>query len=257
MDTNKKELGKAQKLLDQLNDLFGEMGLVKMALVSPKDCLPQQKNARYFKPEKFKQLVTNIKESGMESLPFVIPSKKAPGKYDIISGHHRVDGAKEAGKEVILVLVADKNLTRDQIVSKQLSHNALVGVDDQTLLAELFQSIEDIDQKIASGLNDDIGKIDYESLNFRVGTFKEFTVQFLPEDIGIYDEAMMEVLASETLIKSGTEVRLASMKDFERFAKVIRKVKKCENIKSNGVALLRIIELAEEYMEVSANQEKQ
>lgn len=217
--------------------------MLELALVSPKDCLPQPKNARYFAPEVFKQLVENVKQGGMESAPLVIRSRQAEGKYDIISGHHRVEAAKEAGKDFILVFVASDDLTEDQITSKQLSHNALVGRDDKTILAELFQSIRDINEKIKTGLSDEVGKISYESLNFRVGNFKEFTMLFLPEDEAMVDEAMEEI-AKSMLVKSSSAVRLAPVEYWDRFADAIRKIKKVENIKSNATAFLRLIELA-------------
>jgi hypothetical protein len=217
--------------------------------VKPSELVPQAKNARYFLPDKFKTLVNNVaKEGTLESVPLVVRSHKHKGKYEIISGHHRVDAAKEAGLQQLIVMVHRDDLTEDEVISKQLSHNALAGLDDKTILAELFQSIRDIEQKIATGLNDEIASISYESLNFRVGTFKEFTVMFLPEDIGLYDEAM-ETVAKESLIKTNTEVRLAPMEGFEKFAKVLRRIKKSENIKSNGVALMRIVDLAMQQME--------
>jgi hypothetical protein len=240
MDTKKS----AGELLKSLNEQLKEQGLLELGLISPKECIGQPKNARYFAPEKFKQLVTNIKKGGMESVPLVMRSLQVAGKYDVISGHHRVEAAREAGLEVILVFIADDNLSYDEIVSRQLSHNALVGLDDKTLLAELFQSIKSIECKIQTGLNDEIGKVSYESLNFKVGTWKEFTVLFLPEDEGLTDE-MMEAIAASTLIKSSNAVRMVSIDYWDRFATAIRKIKKVENIKSNGTAFLRMVELAE------------
>lgn len=237
MDTNKK----AEELLGKLNKELSKMGMLEMRLIEPKALQGQKKNARYFMPEKFKTLVNNIKKEGnLESVPLVVDRN---GKIEIISGHHRVDASKEAGLDKILVFVMPSEISQDDLVSKQLSHNALVGLDDKTVLAELFQSIESIEAKIASGLTDEAGKIDYESLNFRVGSFKEFTVMFLPEDLGLFDEAM-ESCVQDSLVKSSTDVRLSSMEYWDKFSEIIRKVKKVENIKSNGVALMRIIDLA-------------
>ena len=166
---------------------------------------------------------------------------------NIISGHHRVQAAREAGLENILVMVA-KPEDKDDIVSKQLAHNELVGIDDETILSELFTSIEDVSKRIATGINDDICKIDYTSLNFRIGEFKEFTVLFMPEDEGYTDEVMSQV-AERLSIKSKSAIRLTNIKYWERFATVIRTIKKCENIKSNGTAFIRMVELAEQMMD--------
>ena len=190
-----------KKVIEKLNQELEKNGLLPLDVVDPKILKPQKKNARYFLPEKFKILVENVKKEGaLESIPLVI---RKDDKYEIISGHHRVDAAKEAGLDKILVMLHREDLSRDEVVSKQLSHNALSGLDDKTILAELFQSIRDVSQKIATELNDEVGSVDYESLNFRVGNFKEFTVVFLPEDIGLFDEAM-ETICSELLVKSST-----------------------------------------------------
>lgn len=243
-DTQDKEYT-TKKEVDALNETLKQYGLLPIELVDPTILKGQQKNARYMLPEKFKTLVKNVKSEGsLESVPLVV---KNGDRYEIISGHHRIDAAKEAGLEKVLVMVHREDLTRDEVVSKQLAHNALAGLDDKTLLSELFQSIEDVSLKIATGLVDEAGAISYESLNFKVGTFKEFTVMFLPEDVGLYDEAM-ELIAQECFVTGQTEVRLASMESWDKFGKVLRRIKKCENIKSNGTALMRMVELAQEAM---------
>jgi hypothetical protein len=237
---------KVKDLLNQLNKEMKGSGLAhELAIVSPKDCVPQKKNARYFTPEKFKRLVSNIAESGMESVPLVMRSGT---KYEIISGHHRIEAAKEAGIELFYVFVLD-NLTKDELVSRQLSHNALTGIDDQMLLTELFESIEDIQERIRTGLSDEIGKIQYESLNFKVGKWREFTLLFLPEDEAMTDEAMAEIAQD---VKVSESVRIQSEKYWNRFADSIRRIKKVENIKSNGIAFMRMVELADQKMKEDA-----
>lgn len=44
-----------------INEVLTALGLLPIDIVNPADCLPQQKNARYFKPEIFKQLVSEIR----------------------------------------------------------------------------------------------------------------------------------------------------------------------------------------------------
>lgn len=229
----------------KINEKLKEHNMLAVDIVSPSDCLPQEVNARYMPVEKMQQLINNIKDEGkLESVPLVY---KERNKYKIISGHHRVQAAREAGIEKILVMIGEPQ-NSDDIKSKQLSHNELSGLDDKTVLADIFHSIEDISRRIATGLNDEIAKIDYTSLNFRIGNFKEFTVMFLPEDVGIYDEAM-DIVAAEMLTKPQTEIRLSSVKYYDKFANTIRRIKKAENIKSNGVALMRMVELAQQTME--------
>lgn len=237
---------KIESTLKELNAELKELGMLELQIVNPLDCLPQAVNARYMTPEIMQQLTENIKNDGhLESTPLVYKDEDLEGKYRIISGHHRIDAAKAAGLEKILVMVTEPE-SIDDIVMKQLAHNALIGIDDKTLLQELFNSITEVSKKIATGLADEIGSISYTSLNFRLGTFKEFTILFLPEDLDEYDKTMerMEEVSYETSVKPSTSVRLSSLDYYNDFKKAIIKIKKVENIKSNGVALMRLVELA-------------
>jgi hypothetical protein len=143
-----------------------------------------------------------------------------------------------------VVLLLPEETSKDQKVSKQLSHNALTGLDDEIILAELFDSIKTIELKIAAGLNDKIYKINYDTLNFKVGEYKEFTVLFMPEDERYSDEVMEEII-KKINIKSSASIRLTNIDYWDRFAKIIRNIKKTENVKSNGIAFIRMLELAE------------
>lgn len=237
--------------LNALNDSLSGSGLPKLAILNPKDLKGQDVNARYFLPEKFQQLVRNVQRDGrLESTPLVYHDGS---QWRIISGHHRILAAKEAGLENVLCLVAEPQ-DNDEIVSKQLSHNALTGVDDRVLLSQLFNSIADIELKIATGLNSDISSISYTSLNFRLGEYKEFNIMFLPEELEDYDRAI-ERIATESLgLKSQTELRTTDIAYWDKFAETVRRIKKLDNIKSNGVALQRMVELALESLERYAAQ---
>lgn len=238
-------MSEVDKILSELNGHLKKYGLTELRLVEPKLCKGQKKNARYFAPETFKLLVDNIKRDGrLESMPLCYQDGDV---YRIISGHHRVEAAKEAGLEKILIMVINPE-NQDEIISKQLSHNALVGKDDEMILKELFDSIKDIEHKMSTGLSSAIDKINYTSLNFKVGEFKNFTVLFLPEDEGLYDETI-ELIEKSGVIGGKDTVRLTSIKYFDKFAQAIRKIKKCENIKSNGTAFMRLVDLASQMME--------
>lgn len=230
------------ELVDKLNKELGDKGLLPIELVNPRDLKPQIKNARYMMPEKFKTLVKNIEKTGnLESVPLVI---KKDNKYEIVSGHHRIEAAIEANLKEIVVLLLPKETTLDEKTSKQLSHNSLSGLDDEMILAELFNSIKTIELKIASGLNDKIAKINYDTLNFKVGEYKEFTVLFMKEDEKYTDDIMNKIV-NEMSIKSKSAIRLTNINYWDKFAKIIRKIKKSENVKSNGTAFVRMLELAE------------
>jgi len=229
--------------LTTLNQQLKLLGFkFELILVNPKDCLEQKKNARYFKPEKFQQLVNNITNDGfLASTPLL---RKEGDKFRIIDGTRRVTGAKAAGLDKILAFQYEPE-SEDEAISKQLAFNALVGEDDKVILAELFQSIKNIDFKIATGLNSEIAKIDYVSLNFRIGEFKELTMMFMPENLEDFDKDM-EYTAEHSLVKSSTTLRLANLSQYEKFANAIRKIKKIENIKNNAVSISALIELTKD-----------
>lgn len=237
--------------LGTLNQQLAEHGIPEIALVAPADCLPQKMNARYMNSQTMRNLTDNVKRDGrLESVPLVAPSKQG-GKHEIISGHHRVEAAKAAGLAKILVMVIHPK-GRDELLAKQLSHNAITGQDDEAVLAKLYSEIETLEQKYYSGLQDALGEVEFTSLSFRAGEFREFVVAFLPEQIERFDAACS--LAEDMHARSASVVRLASIETWDTFAGAIRKVKRAEDIRSSAAALGRLVELAlERLAEVAAD----
>jgi len=214
------------------NSIAQSLGLLPIAIVNPKDCKGQDKNARYFKPEVFKQLVANIKKYGhLETVPLVY---KENDKYRIISGHHRIEAAVEAGLEWIVVFV-DSPESRDVIIAKQLAHNSLEGKDDPIILAELFNSIEDINLKLETGLENEIGNIDYSAINISMMDSKDIVLFFLPDDYELVEKKLDEITALSSM-KPSSEVLLAPLAVYDKFIELLMKTKKCKNIKNNAIA---------------------
>jgi hypothetical protein len=245
------------KNLSLLNEQTKAMGLPEIAIVKPNDCIEQEKNARYFAPEVFQQLVNNIKSDGrLESIPLCYQTEKdrESGKYHIISGHHRVSAAKQAGLEFIMIFVIHPK-DRDEIITKQLSHNSLVGKDDKVILFELFDEIKNIQQKISSGISNEIEKIQYTSLNFHLGNFKQFILLFSCGEDERFDELMTE-LENTVTVKQDSIVRIVNNNCFDKFADNLRKIKKAENIKNNAVGFTRMMEIVENYIKEHDNEGK-
>jgi malonyl CoA-acyl carrier protein transacylase len=71
-----------------------------------------------------------------------------------LSGHHRVDAAKAAGEEWLLILFTDRELSRQEQIAIQLSHNAISGEDEPTVLRELWGEL------VALGA---LGGMDYDA----------------------------------------------------------------------------------------------
>ena len=235
----KEELDKA---LEPVNKLFDELGLARMIVVEPKKCLPAELNAHYFPPELFAQLVDNVQtDKRLESVPLVYPNPEREGFFIIISGHHRIDEAKQAGIDFIQVLCINP-ATADEIISKQLSHNSLVGKDNEELLSQLLNRISDISWRLRAGLDSQVGNVNYSSINFKLGVTKSMMLLFTEEDVNTIDQQMEEI--GRTTLKGDTAVRQQSLEYWEKFTEVLMKLKKVEDIKSNGVAFVRMVELA-------------
>jgi hypothetical protein len=173
----------------------------------------------------FDRLKGNIEKDGrLESLPLGYIKKNPSGneEFYIISGHHRIRAARSVAVKVIFVMVFDMELTDDQIVSKQLAHNAIVGESDPQVLKQLFEGIKDLDQKIASGVRDS----DFDKMKFRAIAaddisvdyeFRTVKLMFLPVQLDKFDKVIAQMLEHE-------QVLVAKMEEFEPFAKALREV---------------------------------
>jgi hypothetical protein len=230
--------------LESLNDELRQLGLCEIALVEPDLCLPQDINARYMDAATMQNLIDNVQRDGrLESVPLVVRHPKREGFYSIISGHHRIEAAKKAQLAKILVMITEVP-DEDSLRAKQLSHNAISGQDDEQILARLWEGIKSLEARYYAGLGDALDRVDFSALSFRAGVFKQFTVSFLPEDIDSFDKACAAVRNSS--FASGMALRVSPIAEYEDFARAIREIKRVEDIKSNGTALSRLVELARE-----------
>lgn len=201
-------------------------------------------NARVMEQNKFKQLSANIGASGeLESLPLVTP---VPGRdeFYIISGHHRTRAARQAGVMVVAVLVIERELTDDEITAKQLAHNALAGYDDADTLKRLYESIQDLDQRIASGLTDLEIKVEAPSI-----PSDEIDVQFEFEPVYILfmkagHERFQEMLDK---LEDDAKIYAADKEDFARYTKMINTVSKSANIRNVAGIMTKIMDIVDEH----------
>ena len=227
--------------LEVLNVELKKLGLPTLILIDPRKCIGQKVNARYMDQQVFKQLVQNLKDDGrLESTPLLY---ELDGKYYTISGHHRIKAAIEANLELILCMCTTVK-DQEELLAKQLSHNAIVGEDDEIKLKEMFEEIKSIESKMYSGIQSEIEKIDYVSLNFRAGCFEEMLLVTFPEEIKAYDDLIEDIEKSQ--VHSGTATRVVENKDFQKFLTLLSEIKKSENIKSNQIGFGFMVNLAKE-----------
>jgi hypothetical protein len=174
------------------------------------DLYEQDKNARTMSPETFDRMVANIKGRGeLESLPLV---HLAPDeKFYIISGHHRARAARSAELKVIPVLVDTSGLNHSQVVSKQLAHNSIQGVDDRQLLSQLYQEMKTVEDMLASHLDpkmldlaDSFKGIKIEDLRVDF-TGRTVVFAFLPSEEERFKELAERIPKDVDLVGTSTE----------------------------------------------------
>lgn len=89
----------------------------------------------------------------MESLTRIISKNKRlesllycyleDNKIKLISGHHRLKAAKEAGLKHLYIMLEVNKIDKEDVRYKQLYHNSLQGVDDLQVINEMIKDIED------------------------------------------------------------------------------------------------------------------
>ena len=110
------EKGK-ELVFEKIVDLYEGMSIWK---VNIERCRERDKNARIMDKETFDRLTQTIAEDErLESLPFGYVKANPSGnkEFFIVSGHHRIRAARSANITEIFVLVAEEDMTEDQIRS--------------------------------------------------------------------------------------------------------------------------------------------
>jgi hypothetical protein len=207
----------------------------------------QDKNARIMSAQKFERLVENIKERDtLESLPLCTMSENEHGnvQFPIISGHHRTRAARAAGLERIYVMVDESNLTKDQVVSKQLAHNALSGHDDPQLLKDLYESIEGIDARISSGILDqelqfDIPNVRIDEIDLALD-YEIINLLFFPKQYENWRDVV-------DLLENDAHIGVVDKKHWDEFAKTVREVSKRDDIRNMSAVVARMVEIVKAY----------
>lgn len=205
-------------------------------------------NANKMTEDEQARLTKNIKMSGLSSV-ITCYKRTSDGKYEIISGHHRVKSCVKLGyKEIGILFAEESDLTKDEIIAIQTSHNSLHGTDDLSILKKLFDQISSIEYKEFAYVDiDEIGTIDVNSAAFSPD-IEEYTVSLvlykndmdrLKELLGIVDELSAK---SDMLVLADGE------KTEEIMLELMKKVKTKFDIRSSNIALAKILELAEEQL---------
>lgn len=226
-----------------------DMGSGLLIVKIPLDVVVEQDvNARIMKNEMQDQLTANIAKRGqLESLPYLTEDGN---KVRIISGHHRIKSARQAGIKEIYAILDVSGLTRSQEAAKQLAHNAISGFDDQSTLKEIVKMISDVDDMLESYVGKDIlaepmaefDKLISPSVQF---DFRTLVFAFLPHQL-----QNLELLVKE-LEKAGPEiVGVAEYEQGKRFVETLSKYQQFQDVRNLGAAISSMIEAANEKMDI-------
>jgi len=201
-------------------------------------------NANRMSQSDFDKLVNNIRTSGLSSV-IACYRRKDDGKYVIISGNHRFRACLKLGYTKINILYADEqDMSHDEIVALQLSHNSLHGDDDRAILKRLMDEIKDIDFKEFAHIQIDDIDVDDMFSGSIVPMSEHYSVSLV-----LYkkDKESIEELMSivEDNNKVNDMVILADGEKNEKvFLEMISDIKKDFDIKSSSIAFSKLLELA-------------
>jgi len=220
----------------------------KLVFATKDELVFLEKNARFMTNSTFGKLVSNIKkDKQLASVPLCY--RQQDSKYLVLSGNHRLQAAIAAGESIFLIFYIERELTRQEAVSIQLSHNSLEGEDDKDILRDLWNEINDVSLKAYSGLDDiDLGEmptLDLSAMHVPGLEFKSITFVFLPEErerlLKCMDDALKTISAKELIILRETE--------FERVIKGMSKVEAAYNVFAPSLAMMGILTIFEKHLD--------
>ena len=227
-----------------------DMGSGLLIVKIPLDVVVEQDvNARIMKNEMQDQLTANIAKRGqLESLPYLTEDGH---KVRIISGHHRIKSARQAGIKEIYAILDVSGLSRSQEAAKQLAHNAISGFDDQSTLKEIVKMISDVDDMLESYVGKDIlaepmaefDKLISPSVQF---DFRTLVFAFLPHQL-----QNLELLVKELEKSSPEIIGVAEYEQGKHFVETLSKYQQFQDVRNLGAAISSMIEAANEKMDVA------
>lgn len=202
-------------------------------------------NAHYMDKTEFDILVANIRRDGVLTSYPVIYDRDVRG--EILSGNHRVKAALQAGLTETPCIVIKSPLTHDQKLGIILSHNAIHGKDDETILRQLFEQIESVDFKKYSGLTEDdfkLEEVDFKAMSFEQPQIVESVIKFMPADKACFEQTVADI---EKKYKKKT-LYLAHIADYGRLFDTVLKIKTDYGIINVSTAMKKLCDLAQTQM---------
>lgn len=221
----------------------------KLDYISIEEIIPASLNANKMSEDNFEKLTNNIKKSGLSTAITCVKLSES-GKFQIIGGHHRYEACVKNGYTKIPCIYADeKDLSQDEIIAIQLSHNSLHGEDDKGILKRLFEQISSIDFKEFAHINmEEIGNIEtFSSSVMPLSEHYTISVILYKEDLELLDELISDI--KETMKTSELIILANQDNNEEMLLKLTKEVQNRYKIKSTNVTFSKILELAKKALE--------
>lgn len=229
----------------------------RVITIDPTRLVLLEVNARFMRHEVFTRLVENIKrDKVLTQLPFCallgyyregdeVPTwEDGTKKYEVLSGNHRVKAAIAAGLKTIEVQVTDDPLSPDERRAIQLSHNAIAGEDDPAILKTVYESIEDLDMRAYSGLDDKVlqllANVETATLAEAGLDFQTITMTFLPDERAEVEAIWEQVKERAAGSKA---VWLARWSEYDKFLDSLEAGGASYSIRNTATALLIVLEV--------------
>ncbi|MEU0770531.1 hypothetical protein [Streptomyces albogriseolus] len=206
-------------------------------------------NARFMRKEQYDRLVRNIKRDGcLTSLPLIWSEDGADeGQELILSGNHRADASVDAGLDEIDCMLIVGPMSQARRIGLQLSHNAIAGEDDMATLALLYESIDDLDWREYSGLDDKtlnlMAEVNLEGISEANLDFQTVQLVFLPPELQAAKESFAEAKAP------ADERWVAAYKDYDRLIDALNEVSGAHNVGNLATALGVVLAVFENHPE--------
>lgn len=202
-------------------------------------------NANEMTGEDFAALCDNIGKSGLSSVPCCY--RKENGRFVMISGHHRLRACKKLRLRTIGILYCDESeLSKDEIIAIQLSHNSLHGQSNQSILKKLFEQIQSVEFKKFAHINiDEISPISTDGLDiFAMKETFVFSIILYPNSFQNLDVLFGDI--REEAKKSDAIILADQYENETLFLKLQSEIGNQYNIKSPTITFSKLLELAAE-----------
>ncbi|MEU6594269.1 ParB N-terminal domain-containing protein [Streptomyces sp. NPDC046881] len=214
----------------------------------PRNLTRLEVNARYMRKEEFDRLVANVKRDGcLTSTPLIYSG----GEYEeekelVLSGNHRTMAAIEAGVYEIDCMLIEEYQSPQQLIARQLSHNAIAGEDDPATLKQLYEQLDDVDWRAYSGLDDDqlklLAEVSPEGLSEANLDFATVSLIFLPPELEAAREAFDQTRTGQN------ESWLAARADYEQTLETLASTHAAHKVGNVATALHAILAIVENHL---------